>query len=79
MEDLNGHVGRNIDEFQWVHGGFSIGKCNQEGRVLLDFCDTKHLSIAKTWFRKADKKKIIYGSGCYESEIDVCMMGKEHR
>ena len=32
MGDLNGHVGRIIDGF---HGGFGIGKRNQEGRMLL--------------------------------------------
>ena len=26
MGDLNGHVGRNVDGFQRVHGGFSIGE-----------------------------------------------------
>ena len=26
MGDFNGHVGRNIDGFQGVHGGFSIGR-----------------------------------------------------
>ena len=38
--------------------------------MLLEFCDAKHLCIANTWYRKADKKKIIYGSGCNESEIE---------
>ena len=26
MGDFNGHVARNIDGFQGVHGGFSIGR-----------------------------------------------------
>ena len=28
------------------------------------------------WFRKADKKKITYGSGYNESVIDFCIIGK---
>ena len=44
-----GHVGRNIYGFQVVHGGFGIDKRNQEGRVLLQFGDVKHLCIANTW------------------------------
>ena len=48
--DLNGHVGRNIDGFRGVNGGFSIGERNQEGRMLLEFCDAKRLCIANTWF-----------------------------
>ena len=61
---LNGHVGRNIDGFQGIHGGLSIGEGNHEGRMLLEFSDAKHLCIANTWSRKADKKKKTNGSGC---------------
>ena len=42
--------------------------------MLLEYCDAKHFCITKTWFRKADKKKITYGSGYNESEIDFCIM-----
>ena len=79
MGDHNGHVGSNIDGFQGAHGGISIGKRNQEGRMLLEFCDAKHLCIAKTWFGNVDKKQITYGSGCDQSEIDLCIMGKVDR
>ena len=61
MGDLNGHVGINIDGFQRVQAGFSIGKRNQEGRMMSEFCDAKHLCIANTWFRNVDKKKITCG------------------
>ena len=44
--------------------------------MLLEFCDAKHLRIANTWFRKADEKKITYGSGCNKSYIDFCIMIK---
>ena len=52
--DFNGHVGRNIDGCQGFHGVFSIGKGNHEGRMLLEFCEARHLCIANTWFRKVD-------------------------
>ena len=76
MGNLNRHVCKNIDGFQGVHGGSSIGKINQEGRMLLEFCDAKHSCIANTWLRKADKKRITNGSGWNKSEIDFCIMGK---
>ena len=79
MVDFNGHAGRNIDGFQGVHGGFSIGERNQEGRMLLESCDAMHLCIASTWFGKADRKKIAHGSGCQKSENDFCIMGKVDR
>ena len=75
MGDLNRHVGRNIDGLHEVHGGYSIGERHQERRVPLELYDEKHLCIAITWLRKADKK-ITYGSGCNKSEIDLCIIGK---
>ena len=44
--------------------------------MLLELCDAKHLCIANTCFRKSNKKKIAYGSGCYKSKIAFCIMGK---
>ena len=79
MGDINRHVCKNIDGFQGVHGGFSIGERNQEGMMLLEFCDAKHSCIANTWLRKTDKKKITYGSRWNKSEIDFCIMGKVDR
>ena len=35
LADFNGHVGRLIDGFEGVHGGYEIGKTNVEGRRLL--------------------------------------------
>ena len=32
LGDFNGHVGRRIDGFEGVHGGYGIGKRNVEGR-----------------------------------------------
>ena len=48
MGDHNGHVGRNIDGFQGVHGGSIIDEGNQEGRMLLEFCYARHLCIGNT-------------------------------
>ena len=76
MGDFNGLVGRYMDGFHGIHRGLSIGETNHEGRMLLEFYDAMHLCIANTWFRKADKKKITYGSGCNKNEIDMCTMGK---
>ena len=62
MRDISGHVERNL----WiseVHGGHSTGKRNQEGRMLMESCDAKHICISNGWLRKTDKKKMTYGSG----------------
>ena len=70
MRDFRGHVGRNIDGFHEVHGGYSIGERHQERRMPLELYDAKQLCIVNIWSRKADKRKIAYASGCSKSEID---------
>ena len=67
MRDFNGHVGRRIDGFEGVHGGYEIGKRNVEGRKLLEFC------MANTWLQK--KRKIIYSMGGNEIEIGGVLAG----
>ena len=47
--------------------------------MVLEFSSARHICIVNTWLRKADKKKITYGSGCSKSEIDFCIMGKVDR
>ena len=39
MGDVNEHFGGNIDGFQGIHRGSSIGEVNQVGRMLFEFCD----------------------------------------
>ena len=41
MGDINGHVGKEIDGFEGVHGGNVFGERNLEGRMLLEICDKK--------------------------------------
>ena len=79
LGDFNGHIGKNIDGFEGVHGGNGFGERNSEGRMLLEFCDEKELCIANTWYKKPDKRKITFRSGKNESEIDFILVGKTNR
>ena len=47
--------------------------------MQLKFCDQKDLCVANTWFKKKDKRKLIYSSGSYETEIDFVLLEKESR
>ena len=78
MGDFNGQVGRQIDGFEGVYGGYSIGKRNVEGRGQLEFCDEKELCVANTWFEK-EQRKITYSMGGNETEIDFVLVGKNNR
>ena len=55
MGDFNGHVGKRIEGYEDVHGGYGIGERNVEEKMLLEFCDEKELCVANTWFRKGEK------------------------
>ena len=79
MGDFNGHVGRRIDGFEGVHGGYGISKRNVEGRRLLEFCDEKELCVANTWCEKKEQRKITCSIGGNETEIDFALVGKNNR
>ena len=52
---------------------------NAEGRMLLNFCDQKELCVAKTWYKKKDKRKVIYSSSGNDTEIDFVLLGKKRQ
>ena len=37
--DFNGHVGKDEEGFDVVHGGMGFGSRNVEGEMLLEFAD----------------------------------------
>ena len=78
LGDVNGHVERQIDGFEGVHGGYEIGKRNVEGRRLHKFCNEKELCVANTWFEKEQKKIICCADG-NRTEIDFVLVGKNNK
>ena len=57
LGDFNGHVGRNIDGFYGVHGGYGVGQRNFEGRMLLQFCLEKEFLCQMYGFRNRKRGK----------------------
>ena len=51
LDYFNGHIGKEFDGFEGVHGGFGIGKRNLEERLLLEFCVEKDLCVGNSWFK----------------------------
>ena len=41
LVDFNGHIVRHIDGFNGINRGYSVGRRNFEGRMLLEFCMEK--------------------------------------
>ena len=63
LGDLNGHVGRYIDGFDWLHGGYGVGQRNLEGRMLLELCLEKELCVSNKWFKREGKRKVTFRMG----------------
>ena len=79
LGDFNGHVGRRIDGFESVHGGYGIGKRNVGGRRLLEFSDEKELCVANTWFEKKKQRKTTCSMGENKTETDFALVGKNNK
>ena len=79
IRDFNGHIGKEVDGFEGVHGGFGIGKINLEGRLLSEFCVEKDLCVGNSWFKKKGNRKVTFNGGCSGTEIDFVLMKKRQR
>ena len=74
--DLNGHVGRAVDGYEGVHGGFGYGDRNMEGELILEFCDATGMVICNTWFEKKMNSLVTYESGGSCTMIDYILTKK---
>uniref|UniRef100_UPI00358E89BF craniofacial development protein 2-like n=1 Tax=Myxine glutinosa TaxID=7769 RepID=UPI00358E89BF len=72
--DLNGHVGRSMDGFEGVHGGYGYGVRNGEGERILEFADGADLLICYTQFQKEDNKLVTYTSGGSTTTVDYLLV-----
>ncbi|PKA66012.1 hypothetical protein AXF42_Ash010421 [Apostasia shenzhenica] len=77
--DLNGHVGRVAEEFNSIHGGYSFGEINEEGKTILEFSSAYDLVIANTLFKKREEHVITYKSGTSRTQIDYFLIRKRDR
>uniref|UniRef100_UPI00358E0C29 craniofacial development protein 2-like n=1 Tax=Myxine glutinosa TaxID=7769 RepID=UPI00358E0C29 len=77
--DLNGHVGRSMDGFEGVHGGYGYGVRNGEGERILEFADGADLLICNTQFQKEDNKLVTYTSGGSTTTVDYLMVRRRDR
>ncbi|XP_076949655.1 uncharacterized protein LOC143622363 [Bidens hawaiensis] len=77
--DFNGHIGKESDGFQSVHGGFGFGVRNDPGRDLLEFSVVDDLSILNSFFRKRDSHLITFSSGGHHTQTEYLLTRREDR
>ena len=76
--DMNGHVGRNREGIERIHGGWGVGGRNAEGERVVDCAVSFDLAVVNTWFKKDHSQYITYKSGGNESQIDILMCRRSH-
>ena len=79
LGDFNGHVGRNADGYEGVHGGFGYGERNDEGRRLLELADAHGMVVGNTLFTRSLERSITYRSGEHKSMIDYVLVRARDR
>ena len=50
LVDFNGHMGRNIDRFDAIRGGYCVGQKNLEGKMLSQLALKKIFIDFKCYF-----------------------------
>ena len=74
--DLNGHIGKDANGYEGIHGGHGYGIRNKEGENILEFAVAHNLFIGNSCFTKKDSHLIMYQSGGNSSQIDYVLVRK---
>ena len=76
--DLIGHVGRDRDGYEGVHGGHGLGVRNEEGIKIMDFATAYQMRLMNTYYTKRENHLVTYNSGGRRSQIDFIILRKEY-
>ena len=58
----------------WIHVGYGVWQWNLEGGMLLEFSLWKELCMSNTWFKREEKRKVIFRLGEKWIEIDFVLI-----
>ena len=79
LGDWNGHVGKEAQGHEDVHGGYGFGSRNKEGVSILEFATANNLLVGNTWFIKKESQLITYCSGDKRTQVDYVLYRKSFR
>ena len=74
--DLNGHVGKDANGYQGMHGGFGFVTRNVEGERILEMGAALDMIVCNTFYKKRDSRLVTYNSGDCKTQIDYIMVRK---
>ncbi|XP_057533287.1 uncharacterized protein LOC130811123 [Amaranthus tricolor] len=77
--DFNGHIDKDADNYNSVHGGFGLRARNESGENLLEFALAKELVIANSIFKKKDEHLTTYKRSGHATQVDYLLVHKGDR
>ena len=67
-------IGRHINGFDAVDGGFGVGQRNLEGKMLLEFCLKNELCVSTTCLKREESRKVTFRLEENETDRDFVLI-----